>query len=82
MWSNPGKGVAPSPTPRCSSYLKGSLLVALDYGLTYIYIYFTMINKYGLFIAIIKFRTTKKIFKYIRTLILPEKLYYYMKIDM
>ena len=19
-WSNPGKGVAPSPTPRCSSY--------------------------------------------------------------
>ena len=31
-WSNPGKGVAPSLTPRCSSYWKGSLLVALDYG--------------------------------------------------
>ena len=31
-WSNPGKGVAFSPTPRCSSYRKGSLLVALDYG--------------------------------------------------
>ena len=31
-WSNPGKGVAFSPTPRCSSYWKGSLLVALDYG--------------------------------------------------
>ena len=31
-WSNPGKGVAPSPTPWCSSYQKGSLLVALDYG--------------------------------------------------
>ena len=30
--SNPGKGVRPSPTPRCSSYWKGSLLVALDYG--------------------------------------------------
>ena len=30
-WSNPGKGVAPSPTPRCSSYWKGSLPVALDY---------------------------------------------------
>ena len=29
-WSNPGKGVVPSPTPRCSSYRKGSLLVALD----------------------------------------------------
>ena len=28
----PGKGVAPSPTLRCSSYQKGSLLVALDYG--------------------------------------------------
>ena len=23
-WSNPGKGVAPSPTPRCSSYWKGA----------------------------------------------------------
>ena len=31
-WSNPGKGVAPSPTPRCSRYWKGSLLVALGYG--------------------------------------------------
>ena len=29
-WGNPGKGVALSPTPRCSSYWKGSLLVALD----------------------------------------------------
>ena len=31
-WSNPGKGVAPPSTPRCHSYWKGSLLVALDYG--------------------------------------------------
>ena len=31
-WRNPGKGVAPSPTPRCSSYWKGSFRVALDYG--------------------------------------------------
>ena len=29
-WSNPEKGVAPSPTPQCSNYRKGSLLVALD----------------------------------------------------
>ena len=29
-WRNPGKGVAPSPTPRCSSYWKGSLRIALD----------------------------------------------------
>ena len=31
-WSNPGKGVAPSPAPWCSSYWKGSLQVTLDYG--------------------------------------------------
>ena len=30
MWSNLGKGVAPSPTPWCSSYRKGSLRVTLD----------------------------------------------------
>ena len=30
-WSNPGKGVAPFPTPWCSSYWKGSLWVTLDY---------------------------------------------------
>ena len=29
-WGNPGKGVAPSLTPRCSSYWKGSLRVALN----------------------------------------------------
>ena len=31
-WSNPGKGVAPSSTPWCSSYWKGNLRVTLDYG--------------------------------------------------
>ena len=31
-WSNPGKGAVLSPTPRCSSYWKGSLLVTIDYG--------------------------------------------------
>ena len=31
-WSNPGKGVAPSPTPQCSSYWKGSFRGALDYS--------------------------------------------------
>ena len=30
-WSNPGKGVAPSPTPQCCSYWKGSPRVALEY---------------------------------------------------
>ena len=31
-WSNPGKRVASSPTPRCCSNWKGSLRVALDYS--------------------------------------------------
>ena len=31
-WSNPGNGVAPSPTSRCRSYWKGSLWVTLDQG--------------------------------------------------
>ena len=34
-WSNPEKGVVPSPTPKCRSYCKRSLLVTL----IYIYIY-------------------------------------------
>ena len=37
------EGVAPSPTPWCSSYRKGNLRVTLDYGrqlyFTYLYIY-------------------------------------------
>ena len=31
-WTNPGKGVALSPTPWCSRYRKGSLRVTLDNG--------------------------------------------------
>ena len=31
-WSNSVNGVAPSPTPLCSSSWNGSLLVALNYG--------------------------------------------------
>ena len=31
-WSNPGKGVAPSPVSWCSSSRKGSLRITLDYG--------------------------------------------------
>ena len=36
-WSNPGKGVASSSTPWCSSYRKGSLWVTHDYRYIYIY---------------------------------------------
>ena len=38
-WSNPGKGVASSPTLRCSSYGKGGHLVALDYGRQHFFSY-------------------------------------------
>ena len=31
-WSNPEKGVAPSPTPWCSIYGKRSVQVAFAYG--------------------------------------------------
>ena len=34
------KEVVPSPTPRCSSYRKGSLRVALDYGRQLYFTYF------------------------------------------
>ena len=44
-----GKGVAPSSTPRCNSYWKGSLQLTLDYSrhfyfYVYIYIYIYIYN--------------------------------------
>ena len=49
-WSNPGKGVAPSPTPWCSSYRKGSLRVTLDYScqlyFTYILLKYLILMRY------------------------------------
>ena len=49
-WSNPGKGVVPSPTPWCSSNGKGSLLIALDYGhqLYLLYLYSCGPNNYNI----------------------------------
>ena len=53
-WRNPGKGVAPSPTPWCSSYQKGSLRVTLDkrettllYFLPYIITIILSCHQYG-----------------------------------
>ena len=44
-WSNPRKGVAPLPTPRCISYSQGSFLVALDYGRQhYLCSYYSLMN--------------------------------------
>ena len=46
-WSNPGKGVAPSPTPWSSSYQKGSLRVSLDYGRKlYLLVYYVLLYTY------------------------------------
>ena len=41
-WSSPGKGVAPSPTPWCSSYRKGGFRVTLDYGHQLIIVVFSL----------------------------------------
>ena len=41
-WSNLWKEVAPSPTPQCSSYWKGSYRISLDYG-HQLYFFFTYI---------------------------------------
>ena len=41
-WSNPGKGVSPSPTPWCSSYRKGSFRVA-NFLLLYFIIAYTLL---------------------------------------
>ena len=54
-WSNPGKGVAPFPTPRCSCYQKGSLLVALDYDRQlYFYLHRRMVSKRQIIIIVSK----------------------------
>ena len=62
-WSNPGNGVAPSPTPWCSSYRKGSLRVILDYGLTLLYLYiYTLLN--GLVSISVVYRPVTRFTKY------------------
>ena len=40
-WSNPGNGIAPSPTSWCSSYWKGSLRFIPDYGRQLYFLYIT-----------------------------------------
>ena len=46
------EGVAPSPTPSCSSYQKGSLRVTLDYGRQLYLLYFYLIFNNFIFIKI------------------------------
>ena len=52
-WSNSGKEVAPSPTLWCSSYWKGSILVALDYGRRLTFIDKMWFVKYALCLSIL-----------------------------
>ena len=59
-WSNPGKGVVPSPIPRCSSYWKGSFWVAPEYSCQ-LYFYFT--SNYNLSVELQLL--AKKIFHYV-----------------
>ena len=44
-WSNPGNGVAPSPTPWCSSYWKGSRQITLDYVHQLYFFFFLLLIK-------------------------------------
>ena len=53
-WSNPGKGVAPSPTLWCCSYWKESLWVAFDYG-HQLYLTWTLISVYTFYTPNVNF---------------------------
>ena len=85
-WSNPGKRVVPYTTPHCSSYWKGSLLVALNYGhqlyLLYLYPSLTYLSIYPcLFISIqlysyLSIYLSKHIHMYISCLSLYPSLSY------
>ena len=51
-WTNPKKGVALSPTCQCSSYWKGSLWVALDYGYQLYFFMHVLMNILFLFLVL------------------------------
>ena len=65
-WSNPGKGVAPSPTPQCSSYQKGSLQVTIDYGhqLYLLTIFIILLYQRRLFIVFLSAASTTSNYYY------------------
>ena len=56
-WSNPGKGVVPSPTPWGSSYWKGSLRVALDSS-RQLYFFTYLDTNLSLFLCFVCYRFT------------------------
>ena len=68
-WSNPGKGVAPSPTPWCSSYRKGRLRLTLDYGRQLYFTFYKVQNVWNN-LEFVR-RKSRKINSYIRDKICP-----------
>ena len=71
-WVNPGKGVAPSPTLRCSSYWKGSLRVTLNYG-RQLYLPLLLLSKFWLILIeypqLNLLKNATNIMKYLTTII-------------
>ena len=60
-WSNSGNGVVPFPTPRCSSYWKGSLQFALDYSYQ-LYFYLYICYAYSWYISNFNYQLLKLFF--------------------
>ena len=56
-WSNPGKRVAPSPSPQCSSYWKGRMWVALNYSRQVYNNYLFCLHTVGFLRALLKVST-------------------------
>ena len=82
-WSNPGKGVAPSPTPRCSSYWKRRLQVTLDYGRQFPFTYYHYYTSYELFASVLtrdfaSFPSCSKSSPLFKTLLIVLIFLYYM----
>ena len=68
------KGAAPSPTPRCSSYWKGNLRVALDYVRQLYLLFFIFGNKLIMEMIMMK---EKKLYHFILDMTLYIKVYWH-----
>ena len=72
------EGVAPSPTPWCSSYRKGSLRVTLDYGRQlYLLIYIYMCVCVCVCVCVYSFSLSLTIYIYIYMLLIKFWIYKY-----
>ena len=74
-WSNPGKGAAPFSTPQCSSYRKGSLLVALDYGRQFTnlsWVYYNSLKRYERVMSLCSKRRRGRIISSLQDFLYPS----------